>query len=198
MTVDLVSSLESLVKATANCHDQALRDIFTSFKKISVDSIKSNKVFFFFPPKYLFLQLRPLFAATKIVEISMVNISRIVKYWDIISEHLLDLTNNKDSSIRNFSVDSTTHMIGTALALKLPQINYNETPFALQNSFFQFLEKLAQSPLAEIQEKSLQTMYQILHSSGQVCTRQYQWSKRAVELDYGLAYRAVDAELCST
>jgi hypothetical protein len=103
------------------------------------------------------------------IEIAMLNVSRVTKYWEVVNDHLIELSNSKDSAIRNFGVESTTHLIGTALALKLTShMTYSDTPLALQDQFFQTLEKLAQSAQPEIQEKSLQTLLQILHASGQV------------------------------
>eukprot|EP01119_Soliformovum_irregulare_P017651 TRINITY_DN5270_c0_g2_i3.p1 TRINITY_DN5270_c0_g2~~TRINITY_DN5270_c0_g2_i3.p1 ORF type:complete len:1456 (-),score=501.24 TRINITY_DN5270_c0_g2_i3:3-4370(-) len=168
------ASLDLLFKSSKTLDNSALVFLMSALRKISTDAIQQPG------------QNRVLFGAGKMVETAKFNVHRIGIFWEIVLDHFTLLINNKDPNIRNFGADALTQVIALALAKKgsahpeelSPEMKERNdvvpgerTALDMQTEFLETLETLAKSQFPEVREKSLQTLYQILQSTGQDLTK---------------------------
>jgi hypothetical protein len=151
------NSLEQLTNHTQTMELNSLRRLLRALRKLSTESINKG---------------RGLFFTSKINELAVLNLARIGELWPIYSQHIVELSSNKDLSVRTLVVDSFTALLSTTLSLKKTETTAgaSKIPKGMQNDFLEVLESFSRSSHQATREKSLQALYNILQVAGQEIT----------------------------
>ncbi|XP_022081616.1 protein MON2 homolog isoform X2 [Acanthaster planci] len=106
-----------------------------------------------------------LFAVAKLLETGLVNMSRMEVLWRPVTAHLLEVCAHPHQRMRGWGAEAVTTLVKAALAHK------HETPIhqnlRLQTMLLGPLQELSSIPHADIRQKQLECVHQLLSSNGE-------------------------------
>jgi hypothetical protein len=112
-----------------------------------------------------------LFPVTKILEVGLVNLDRIMVFWPAITAHLIEVSSHPLASLRECGLDVLTKLVHAALAFpRDPPIQSNP---GLQQAILSPLRNLAKCANADAHRRQLECVHQVLDSSGEALA--YAW-----------------------
>ncbi|EFA78841.1 hypothetical protein PPL_08306 [Heterostelium album PN500] len=180
----LITAMNSLFKSSSQLDERSINFLFDALAKLCQQTLSKSGFQINSPTN--------MFAINKLVEASMANLSRIDKLWGFVSTYIVETCNHKNAYVRLFGVDSLTNIIKTALSIPAPPSSENEddvtdeaasesedeyVPAAkryrkwnierMQVEFFNTIEEISFSQYVDTKEKILESIHQILSSSGQ-------------------------------
>ena len=106
-----------------------------------------------------------LFPVSKILQVGLANLHRIMIFWPMVTAHLIEVSCNKHPVLRKHGVATLTRLIHAALSHpRDPPIH--DSP-GLQQAVLSPLRNLASCPHSETRRLQLECVMQVLDSSGQ-------------------------------
>ncbi|CAG0915150.1 unnamed protein product [Notodromas monacha] len=152
----LSSMLNQLFESSRNLDEVALHHFIDALCKLSEEAMEmvsqSNR-----EPS--------LFAAAKLLETGIVNLSRVQILWRPVTSHLLEVSAHAHPKMRDFGVEAVTHLVQNALQFPYnPPLKENQE---LQTILLAPLLQLPSDMHPDVRQKQLEAVLQILHSSGE-------------------------------
>ena len=171
----LVSTLDTLFDNCSYLRDEALlfllEGLFELIKEKFIDVDPANV-----PKK--------CFAMEKLEELVMVNLHRAEIIWDDLFEQLKQSIQNSVIDIRTIGLDTFSRIVVAMFSHYSKQINEVsegsgdisaeqtlETQIYIQNRLLEALEEASRSKYNDVRQKTLETLNQVLQSSGQSITK---------------------------
>ncbi|XP_036362919.1 protein MON2 homolog isoform X2 [Octopus sinensis] len=150
----LSAMLSRLFESSQYLDDVALHHLIDALCKLSSESMElaySNR-----EPS--------LFAVAKLLETGLVNLSRVEVLWKPVTAHLLEVCQHTHAGMRSWGAEAITSLVKAALNHTYdPSLHSN---LKLQAAILAPLQKLSSITHADIRQKQLDCVFQILHSNG--------------------------------
>nr|XP_018911594.1 PREDICTED: protein MON2 homolog isoform X1 [Bemisia tabaci] len=106
-----------------------------------------------------------LFAVAKLLETGLVNLSRVEVFWRPLTNHLLEVCQHPHIRMREWGVEAVTYLVKGALPYKYqPPLKDNQK---LQTLLLSPLAELSSIAHADVRQRQLECVLQVLHSSGE-------------------------------
>ncbi|XP_030829471.1 protein MON2 homolog isoform X2 [Strongylocentrotus purpuratus] len=152
----LSSMLSQLFESSKYLDDVALHHLISALCKLSSEAMElaySNR------------QEPSLFAVAKLLETGLVNLPRMEVLWRPLTAHLSDICQHPNVKMREWGAEAVTSLIKAALAYKhTPPLHEN---LRLQMLLLSPLQELSLIPHADIRQKQLDCVHQILSNNGE-------------------------------
>eukprot|EP01132_Coremiostelium_polycephalum_P000509 gene509-641_t len=175
----LINSMNNLFKSSSNLDSKSIKFLLDALGKLCTSSLLSKQG-----------SVINMFSLYKLYDTTISNLYRIDQIWDTVSHLMIEASNHRNPSIRKYGVESISSIIKAALLLQQnePQQqqqqqqqsqsdNMDEIKFTrlwdgdkVQLEFFKTIEDLTFSTFNDTREKALESIYQILSSSGHTLT----------------------------
>ncbi|XP_071818357.1 protein MON2 homolog isoform X3 [Apostichopus japonicus] len=150
----LTSMLSRLFESSQYLDEVALHHMIDALCKLSSEAMEiaySNK-----EPS--------LFPVAKLLESGLVNLPRMESWWKPVTAHLLEVCQHSHVKLREFSAEAVTDLITSSVEYKHePPLHHN---LKLQAILLGPLQELSSIPHADIRQKQLECVHQLLSSSG--------------------------------
>lgn len=105
-----------------------------------------------------------LFPVSKLFAVGQANLHRIMVFWPAVTAHLIEVSAQQNSALRDKAVDSLTRLVHLALAFpRTPPIQ--ESP-GLQQAILSPLRNLVSCSSPDVHRRQLECVKQVLDSSG--------------------------------
>ncbi|PIK54493.1 hypothetical protein BSL78_08627 [Apostichopus japonicus] len=150
----LTSMLSRLFESSQYLDEVALHHMIDALCKLSSEAMEiaySNK-----EPS--------LFPVAKLLESGLVNLPRMESWWRPVTAHLLEVCQHSHVKLREWSAEAVTDLITSSVEYKHePPLHHN---LKLQAILLGPLQELSSIPHADIRQKQLECVHQLLSSSG--------------------------------
>ncbi|XP_070557537.1 protein MON2 homolog isoform X2 [Ptychodera flava] len=157
----LSAMLSRLFESSQYLDDVALHHLVDALCKLSSESME-----------LAYANREPsLFAIAKLLETGLVNLPRIEILWSPVTGHLLEVCQHPHLRMREWGAEAVTALIKAAMAYKYePQLHEN---LRLQTMLLSPLQELSAVPHADIRQKQLECVLQVIQDSGE--TLEHGW-----------------------
>lgn len=152
----LSAKLSEVFEASKDLDDVALHHLINALCSLSLEAMDvayNNGV-----------KEPSLFAIAKLLETGLVNMSRIEILWRPISGHLLEVCQHSNPSLREWGAECVTSLVKSAINFK-HDILLTQNPRML-HMFLHPLKQLCSITHTDVRQRQLDSVLQILHSSG--------------------------------
>ncbi|XP_038067855.1 protein MON2 homolog isoform X2 [Patiria miniata] len=151
----LSAMLSRLFESSQYLDDVALHHLIDALCKLSTEAMDMA-----------FSNREPsLFAVAKLLETGLVNMPRMEVLWRPVTAHLLEVCAHPHVRMRGWGAEAVTALVKTALAYKHdPPVHQN---LRLQAMLLGPLQELSSIPHADIRQKQLECVHQLLSSNGE-------------------------------
>ncbi|XP_071483188.1 protein MON2 homolog [Diadema antillarum] len=152
----LSSMLSQLFESSKYLDDVALHHLISALCKLSSEAMEMA---------YSNRQEPSLFAVAKLLETGLVNLPRMEVLWRPLTAHLSEVCQHPNQKMREWGAEAITSLIKAALAYKhSPPLHEN---LRLQTLLLGPLQELSLIPHADIRQKQLECVHQILSNNGE-------------------------------
>ncbi|XP_055839382.1 protein MON2 homolog isoform X2 [Episyrphus balteatus] len=152
----LSQMLSELFESSKNLDDVALHHLIDALCKLSQEAME-----------LAYTNREPsLFAVAKLLETGLVNMARIEVLWRPLSNHLLEVCQHRHIRMREWGVEAITYLVKSALQFK-HNIPLKENK-VLQTMLLNPLSELSTVPHADVRQRQLDCVLQILNGSGDI------------------------------
>ncbi|XP_071784170.1 protein MON2 homolog isoform X2 [Asterias amurensis] len=151
----LSAMLSRLFESSQYLDDVALHHLIDALCKLSTEAMDMA-----------FSNREPsLFAVAKLLETGLVNMSRMEVLWRPVTAHLLEVCSHPHVRMRGWGAEAVTALVKASLGFKHePPVHQN---LRLQTLLLGPLQELSSIPHADIRQKQLECVHQLLSSNGE-------------------------------
>ncbi|KAH9420529.1 Endocytosis and vacuole integrity protein [Dermatophagoides pteronyssinus] len=112
-----------------------------------------------------------LFAIVKIHETSLVNLTRIDLFWDLITKHLIEISLHPYNKLRENSVEVICNLVQSILNYRfMKEKNEENSSNSSELYYLLSLQSLSQNKFIDIRQKQIECLLQILQTNGEDIT----------------------------
>lgn len=150
----LASMLSRLFESSQYLDEVALHHLIDALCKLSSESME-----------LAYTNREPsLFAVAKLLETGLVNLHRVEVLWRPVTNHLLEVCQHPHQGMRCWGAEAVTTMVKAALSHKYDtELHQN---VKLQSMILGPLQELSYIPQADIRQRQLECVLQVLHNNG--------------------------------
>ncbi|KAH7640772.1 mon2-like protein [Dermatophagoides farinae] len=159
----LTAMLSRLFECTQNIPDDSLLTMMKALMTISNEAME-----------IAYNNREPsLFAVVKIHESALVNMTRIDLFWDLITNHLIQVSSHPYNKLRESAVEVVCNLVQSVLNYRfMKQKNHDDKNSSLspESCYLLALQSLSQIKFIDIKQKQIECLLRILQSNGEDIT----------------------------